>query len=125
MVPPIGRMPGPSTSHARERRTPSGRSASASATESADRVVPAGVRLSGVGPLLEGAYFDPALEGLRGLLRPLDRRLVVVRFDDPEAAEVFLGLGERTVGEDRGITGVVDRGRSRRRVQAAGKDPGT
>src|SRR2546421_4435174 len=47
---------------------------------------------------LERTHLDRAFAGDRSLLRPFEGRIEIGGADHPEAAEVFLGLGERPVG---------------------------
>src|SRR5437762_385603 len=60
---------------------------------------------------------------LRGLGAPGERGVEVRRLDDPETAELLLGLRERPVGGDHLAVLYPDRGGRRRRVQPAGEHP--
>src|SRR5215467_5671560 len=73
--------------------------------------------------LLEWPDLDGCAAGLGPLGRPRERGVQVGRGDDPEAAELLLGLRERPIGGDHlAVLGADDRGRLGR-VEAAGEDP--
>ena len=71
------------------------------------RTVTAGSAWNGRTSTLPAQAFEPSVG-------PLQRGVEVGQLDDPEAAELLLGLGERAVGDDRLGAGVVDGGRRRR-----------
>src|SRR5688500_16962975 len=72
---------------------------------------------------LERSDLDGTAAGLRRLGGDLQCRVEVGCLDDPETAEVLLGLGERSVGRDHLVTGGVDGGRCLDRLQATAEDP--
>src|ERR1022692_534554 len=76
------------------------------------------------GAVLERAHLDRAAAGFRRLRRPRQRRIQVVRLDDPESAELLLGLGEGAIGGESLPVAHPHHGRDAGRLQAAGEDPG-
>ena len=52
-----------------------------------------------LGLVLERPNLDGASAGDGRLARPLQRGVEIGGLDDPEAAELLLGLGERAVGD--------------------------
>ena len=80
-----------------------------------------GLRL---GLVLERTNLDRTHARSRALRGPLERGVEVGCADDPEAAELFLRLGERTIGRDRlAVRDADDRG-DVRRVESTAEDPG-
>src|ERR1022692_2833125 len=80
--------------------------------------------LLGTGVHLERAHLDRAAAGFRRFRRPRQRRIQVVRLDDPESAELLLGLGEGAIGGEYLAVAHPHHGRDAGRLQAAGEDPG-
>src|SRR5712691_12329168 len=76
------------------------------------------------GLVLERAHLDRPAAGLRSLGSQFECRVQVRGLDDPEAADLLLGLGERPVGGDDLAALGSDYGRVRVRVQPAREDPG-
>src|ERR1022692_4894650 len=76
------------------------------------------------GAVLERAHLDRAAAGFRRLRRPRQRRIQVGRLDDPESAELLLGLGEGAIGGEYLAVAHPHHGRDAGRLQAAGEDPG-
>ncbi len=74
---------------------------------------------------LERTDLDRTHAGRRRFGRPLEGGVEVRRLDDPEAAEVLLGLGERTVGHDGVAARGADDGRDLGRFESAAEDPGS
>src|SRR5688500_12986347 len=79
-----------------------------------------GKRSGGLG--LEGADLDLARAGGGAPLGPVESLVEVGCLDDPETAEVLLGLRERSVGDQALTLGVVHRGRALDQLQAPGED---
>src|SRR5579859_623676 len=75
------------------------------------------------GLILERPYLDRGRACASGLAAPFKRRVQVGSLDHPEAAHVFLALGERPVGDEDVAALDSDHGRGARRVQAAGEHP--
>jgi hypothetical protein len=73
---------------------------------------------------LERTHFDLALAGLGALGRPGEGGVEVGDVDDPEAADVLLGLEVRAVGDDGLARGGIDHGRGLGRHQTVGVHPG-
>ena len=71
---------------------------------------------------LETSHLLRPTAGHRDLSRPQPRRILVVHRHDGEAAEVFLGLDVRTVGEQRRAARRIDVEHRGIRVQAVGVD---
>ena len=89
----------------------------------ADRV-PWHGRRSGARLGLERPDLDGTAAGSGTLPGELERGVQIWDVDDPESAEVLLGLEVGTVGDHRfPAAGAIDDGRGRRRVEAARKDP--
>src|SRR5438477_9699063 len=87
----------------------------ATASATGTPLFPAGV--------LERPDLDGRTARLGPLGRPGERGVQVGGLDDPEAAQLLLGLRERPIGGDHlPILGTDDRGRLGR-VEAAGEDP--
>src|SRR5438034_254669 len=74
--------------------------------------------------VLEGAHLDRSLAGCRALGRPGQRGVEVGGADDPEAAQLLLRLGERTVGGQDLAVLDPHHGGGLCRVQPAGEHPG-
>ena len=73
--------------------------------------------------VLERADLDGGPAGLRALGGPGQGGVEVSRLDDPEAAQLLLGLGERTVGDDRLSVADADGARPAWRSQLVAGDP--
>ena len=72
--------------------------------------------------VLEGPDLDRLAAGAGRLGRPCERRVEIGRLDDPEPADVFLGLRERSVRTGSSALRPDDGGRGRRQ-KAAAEDP--
>src|SRR6476660_8243197 len=73
--------------------------------------------------VLERTHLDRTHASDGALGRPLERGVEVGCLDDPEAAELLLGLRERTVRSHRFATGGANHCRDLGRVETAAEDP--
>ena len=69
------------------------------------------------------ANLDRALARDRRLTGPCQRAVEIGCLDDPEAAEVFFGFGERAVGHEELAVTHLHNGRTRRFVQPTAEHP--
>src|SRR6476661_1010044 len=77
----------------------------------------------GSGQALERTDLDLAPARLRALGGELERHVEVGGVDDPEPADVLLGLEVGPVGDHRGLARAVDDGRGRGLLEATGEQP--
>src|SRR5207253_1788300 len=78
-----------------------------------------------LGLVVERTDLDGHGARLRGLAAPFERGVEILGLDDPEAADLFLALGERTVhGEHLPVLDAQDGGGARG-MQAPGEHPST
>src|SRR4029079_16984510 len=71
----------------------------------------------------ERPHLDLPVAGLRSLGGELERHIEGGCLDDPEAGKVLLGFQERSVGEHRLLSPIVDDGGRARCPEADGEDP--
>src|SRR5262245_44369860 len=77
------------------------------------------------GRVLERTYLDRQRDRARRLARPREGRIEIGSLEDPEAADVFLALEVRTVGDQQLLSAQAHHRGGARRVQAPAEDPGT